>query len=66
MIIIEDDGIGFDPDTIPQDGRSHIGISNVRSRLADMCHGSLTITSTPGKGTRAVITIPKDPATAPL
>ena len=61
-IIITDNGVGFDPNEVPHDGRTHIGISNVRSRLESMCHGSLVITSTPGSGTCAVITIPKNPS----
>ena len=62
MIIVSDNGVGFDPNEVPHDGRTHIGISNVRSRLESMCHGSLVITSTPGSGTCAVITIPKSPS----
>ena len=58
-IRVSDNGIGFDPDTQPIDGRSHIGISNVRSRLDIMYRGTLEIISARGKGTRAIIKIPK-------
>lgn len=58
-IRVSDNGIGFDPDKLPQDGKSHIGISNVRSRIEMMCHGRLDIVSEAGKGTTATITIPK-------
>lgn len=58
-ICVSDNGIGFDPDTQPIDGRSHIGISNVRSRLDIMCHGKLEIISACGKGTTAIIKISK-------
>lgn len=58
-IRISDNGVGFDPDTQPIDSRSHIGISNVRSRLDIMCHGTLEIISAHGKGTTAIIKIPK-------
>ena len=58
-IRVSDNGVGFDPDTIPVDGRSHVGISNVRSRLNIMCHGTLDIKSAPGQGTVAIIQIPK-------
>ena len=58
-IRVSDNGVGFDPDTQPIDGRSHIGIANVRSRLDIMCHGTLDIISARGKGTTAIITIPK-------
>ncbi|MDD3369352.1 MAG: histidine kinase [Lachnospiraceae bacterium] len=57
-VIVEDDGVGFDPLEIQQDGRSHIGIENVRQRLEVMCNGSLEIRSEVGKGTTAVIRIP--------
>ena len=56
---VSDNGVGFDPTAQPADGRSHIGISNVRSRLSLMCHGTLEILSAPGRGTTAVIRIPK-------
>ena len=60
-ITIRDDGVGFDPGTPPPaDGRSHIGIGSVRSRLASMCGGTLTVESTPGEGTTACIQLPKE------
>ena len=58
-IRVSDNGVGFDPGKIPKDGRSHVGIKNVRSRLGIMCHGTLDINSAPGGGTEAVIHIPK-------
>ena len=58
-IVIEviDDGIGFDTENyvLSDDGRSHIGITNIKNRLEQMCDGSLTIESSPEKGTTAVI-----------
>lgn len=56
---IRDDGVGFDPDSPQQDGREHVGIENVRSRLAAQCGGSLVIGSRPGMGTVAQVRIPK-------
>ena len=58
-VTVRDDGVGFDVMMPKQDGRSHIGIQNVRDRLERMCGGSLVIVSTPGKGTVATITVPK-------
>lgn len=58
-ICVGDNGVGFDPDVRKADGRSHIGISNVKSRLEIMCRGTLEIVSAPGKGTTAFIKIPK-------
>ncbi|MDL2301647.1 histidine kinase [Lachnospiraceae bacterium OttesenSCG-928-D06] len=59
-IIVTDNGVGFDPSKEKEDGRSHIGIENVRGRLSAMCGGALEITSVPSKGTTAVITIPNN------
>ena len=58
-VSVVDDGVGFDT-TILLDGREHIGIRNIRGRIAAMCGGTLTVESVPGKGTKAVITIPKE------
>ena len=59
-ITVTDTGPGFDPEKLPKDPeRSHIGLRNVRERLARMCSGTLDIASAPGKGTCVTITIPK-------
>lgn len=60
-ITVSDDGPGFDPDhpAPKEDGRTHIGIQNVRERLKDVCGGELRIESVQGKGTKAVIILPK-------
>mgnify|MGYP002624498195 CR=1 FL=1 len=62
IVEVQDDGKGFDPEsgTPKNDGRSHIGLSNLRSRLSGMCEGTLEIESEPGKGTTARIRIPKN------
>ena len=57
-VSVVDDGVGFDVNC-PQDERKHIGIRNVRERLQVMCDGSLTVESQQGKGTTALIQIPK-------
>lgn len=57
---VEDDGVGFNPmEGKPGDGRNHVGIVNVGQRIRDLCGGSLTYKSTPGKGTIATLWIPK-------
>ena len=58
-VCVKDDGIGFDQNAF-EDGKKHIGIKNIRERIEVVCGGTLTITSTPGVGTTARITIPKD------
>lgn len=60
LITVADNGPGFDISVPRDDGRSHVGISNVRERLKMMCGGGLNIESVPQKGTTAVISIPKE------
>ncbi|MGN0107326.1 MAG: sensor histidine kinase [Hominilimicola sp.] len=62
VIEIIDDGMGFDTENpvTHNDCHTHIGIVNVRKRLREMVGGSLTIESTPGKGTIVTISIPQE------
>ena len=60
-ISVSDDGPGFRQESAQEpDGRSHIGIDNVRERLKAICNGKLQIISAPGQGTQAVIILPKE------
>lgn len=59
-IIVEDDGVGFDVASLPNDGEKHLGVHNVQSRLEAMMGGSLNIMSVPGVGTKAIIRVPKE------
>lgn len=58
-IRIEDDGAGFDVNEVKNDGRSHIGIQNVRESLMKMVNGEMTVSSRIECGTTVVIRIPK-------
>ena len=58
LIVIEDNGTGFDMQQTETSGGTHIGIKNVRERLEQMCGGKTEINSTPDKGTRIVLRIP--------
>lgn len=60
IVTVTDDGVGFDPMVKHDDGRTHIGISNVRMRLRDMCGGDLLLSSRPGAGTTATLALPKN------
>lgn len=60
VVVIEDDGVGFDPSAPPQDGQRHLGIENVRSRLEAQCGGTVTVESQKGIGTTVTVRIPKD------
>ena len=59
-ITVADDGVGYDPEETQRDGRTHIGIENVRARLASMVGGTLTVESEKDRGTTAIIRIPKE------
>ena len=58
-IKIEDNGSGFSIENIGSDGRLHVGIANVRTRLESMVKGTLTIESEIGKGTCVTIFVPR-------
>ena len=59
-VVIEDDGVGFDVNEQKDDGRSHVGMENTKKRLRDMCGGEVKITSVIGKGTTAIVVLPKE------
>lgn len=59
-VVVSDNGKGFDVNQVKDDGRSHIGIDNVRRRLKEMCGGSVKIESTIGEGTVATVILPKE------
>lgn len=64
-VTIEDDGAGFDAKDWDralgdrEDGRSHMGLTSIKNRLAMMCGGSLEMESKPGAGTVARVIIPE-------
>lgn len=60
IVRVIDDGIGFDPLELPQDGKEHIGLENVRLRLERWNHGRLEINSEPGIGTTCILHLPKE------
>lgn len=59
IVVISDDGVGYDVDAKQQDHQTHIGIENVRHRLYSICQGTLDIVSEVGVGTTSTIKIPK-------
>lgn len=59
IVTVTDDGVGFDPAQLPEDGRNHFGIYLVRKRLEVLCEGELILESAVGKGTKATVRIPK-------
>lgn len=59
VIIISDNGTGFDAEALKTADSSHIGIRNVKERIEKMCHGTLEIDSRINEGTTITITIPR-------
>lgn len=59
-VTVSDDGTGFDVNEVKNDGRSHIGMENIRTRLKEMCGAEVTIESKTGEGTVATVRIPKE------
>ena len=55
MVMIEDDGVGFEPDRVV--GEDHFGLLGMRER-AEALGGTLAIESTPGAGTTVVVEVP--------
>jgi two-component system sensor histidine kinase YesM len=63
-VLIEDNGCGMSNERLQDalsNGRSHIGISNVAERVAAYYgdRGKITIDSTPGRGTRVTMLLPR-------
>ena len=58
-IAVEDDGAGFDPDALARQGEADLcfGLLRIRERLGHL-GGSVEIDSTPGGGTRTLLSVP--------
>lgn len=59
VVIIEDNGIGFIPETINKS--EHLGLVGIAER-AEMFNGNMTIESTPGVGTTLLVEVSYEPA----
>ena len=59
VITVVDDGVGFDISEKKEDGRTHIGLENVRDRLDAMCGGRLEVKSEIGTGTEIKLILPQ-------
>ncbi len=60
FVLIEDDGVGFDINEQKDDGRSHVGMSNIKTRLKEMLGAQVILKSVEGVGTKVTIVIPKE------
>lgn len=56
--VVEDDGVGFDPEKVARAGLPRFGLTIMRER-ADSAGGQLEIRSSPGRGTRVSFQLPK-------
>lgn len=59
IIVVEDDGVGFDETTIDKN-RVHIGVKNLEYRIKNQVKGKINIESKLGVGTKVTIYIPKE------
>ena len=59
VVVIRDNGKGFDVSSLPEMPGDHIGIQNVRERLQMLCNGSMSIESRIGEGTEITFRIPE-------
>ena len=63
-IIVEDDGVGFDPEAAEASSTQRLGLSGIRERLA-LLGGELTIETAPGRGATIFVVIPLSQEEAP-
>jgi len=57
VVVVEDDGRGFDPAQVRRNGAQHFGLETMRER-AESAAGTLQLSSRPGEGTRVLIRLP--------
>jgi PAS domain S-box-containing protein len=60
VILVEDDGIGFDPNSVSRD--DHLGLFGIRERT-EMIGAALVIESEPGRGTTIMLEVDYDNTT---
>ena len=60
IVKIEDNGKGFDVDSVEFDGINHVGIKNVANRLKRILNGKIKVESEVGYGTTVTFYIPKE------
>jgi signal transduction histidine kinase len=57
LIIVADDGTGFDPEDVPEEGRRKLGLAGIRNRVRAF-RGTLEIASLSGEGTQIIVRLP--------
>ncbi len=56
-VVIEDNGIGFEPERLSHEGWPRFGLQTMRERVGAI-GGTFALDSSPGTGTRVVLTVP--------
>jgi len=59
LIVVSDDGVGFDVNEVKDDGRNHVGIENIKKRVA-LIGGIVAIESEKNVGTTVTVFIPEE------
>jgi len=57
VLLVEDDGCGFDPENANGDGGIHLGLIGLKERVG-LCNGSVVIESATGSGTTVRVRVP--------
>ncbi|MGA9531501.1 MAG: sensor histidine kinase, partial [Anaerolineales bacterium] len=56
-LVVEDDGVGFNPNDLASSGNAHIGLASIQERTERM-GGTLEVKTGEGQGTRLMVRIP--------
>ena len=59
MLVVDDDGVGFDPVVMPQGNLDHFGMASMRERL-ELAGGTWEVRSRAGAGTTLIATLPRE------
>jgi two-component system NarL family sensor kinase len=59
MLVVDDDGVGFDPVLQPQGNLVHFGLASMHERL-ELAGGTWEVRSRPGAGTTLIATLPRE------
>lgn len=58
QLVVQDDGLGFDPELVARRSEGHFGLAGMSERVK-LLGGTLSIQSTPGTGTRIAVGVPR-------
>jgi signal transduction histidine kinase len=59
MVVVDDDGVGFDPVVLPQGNLDHFGMASMCERL-ELAGGTWEVRSRAGAGTTLIATLPRE------